>query len=260
MQTNTYHFKAVSLLITNYNRSKSLERLLNSFKQLNCSFGAIIVSDDGSKPEHLDYLKSIQTNYSFELITTPKNKGLANNINKGQDAVKTAYTLYVQEDFDPTPAFPVKLAQAVDILNEREEVDMMRFYAYFKYPHLTPFKNGFSEMRFNALVPGWKKFYQYSDHPHLRRSNFFEKFGRYEEGTGTEEGEYYMMMSFLKKKGKGLFYENKNELFEQKNTSSEPSTVNRKTLRRSNNFFISIVRVCYRLLKLHLNYFFGVRI
>ena len=32
--------------------------------------------------------------------------GLGNNINKGQDAVKTPLTLYVQEDFTPAAIFP----------------------------------------------------------------------------------------------------------------------------------------------------------
>ena len=46
-------FPGVTLLVTVYNRSRSLDRLLDAFKQLNCHFGDIVVSDDGSKPEHL---------------------------------------------------------------------------------------------------------------------------------------------------------------------------------------------------------------
>ena len=38
-------------------------------------------------------------------------------------------------------------------------------------------------MKFKIWYPGYKKFYAYSDHPHLRRSNFLEKFGRYSENT-----------------------------------------------------------------------------
>src|SRR5690349_1030002 len=102
----SYHFPEVSLLVTHYNRSRSLERLLKRYKELNCVFGEIIVSDDGSKPEHLDYINSLKSNYTFTLVTTEKNKGLGNNINKGQDAVTKPFTLYVQEDFDPTAAFP----------------------------------------------------------------------------------------------------------------------------------------------------------
>ena len=47
-------FPAVTLLITHYNRSNSLERLLNAFKALDVIFGDIIVSDDSSKEVHIN--------------------------------------------------------------------------------------------------------------------------------------------------------------------------------------------------------------
>ncbi|MBO3273520.1 glycosyltransferase, partial [Hymenobacter defluvii] len=98
-------FPAVTLLITHYNRSKSLERLLGAFKALGVMFGDIIVSDDNSKGLHVQAIEHLQTRYSFKLITAPVNRGLGNNLNKGQDAVATPYTLYVQEDFVPTHKF-----------------------------------------------------------------------------------------------------------------------------------------------------------
>ncbi len=106
-------FSTVTLLITHYNRSKSLERLLSAFKQWDCVFGDVVVSDDGSKPEHIEYLEALQQKYPFRLVKTPVNKGLGNNINKGQDAVTTPYTLYVQEDFIPTDLFRERLAGAL---------------------------------------------------------------------------------------------------------------------------------------------------
>ena len=101
-----YFFGEVTLLITHYNRSQSLEQLLLSFEALNCRFGDVVASDDGSKPEHIDYLLQLQKKHDFRLITTPENRGLGNNINKGQDAVHTPLTLYVQEDFTPAAIFP----------------------------------------------------------------------------------------------------------------------------------------------------------
>src|ERR1700761_940881 len=142
-------FDTITLLITHYNRSQSLQRLLQTFKTQGIQFGDIVVSDDGSKPEHLDKLKEIAPLYNFRLITTPKNAGLGNNINKGQDAVTTPYTLYVQEDFDPFPGYAQHLQDALDIMDERQDIDMARFYAYYKYPYLKPIRNGFSEMMFN---------------------------------------------------------------------------------------------------------------
>jgi glycosyltransferase involved in cell wall biosynthesis len=247
-------FNNITLLITHYNRSQSLQRLLQTFKTQGIQFGDIVVSDDGSKPEHLDKLKEIAPLYNFRLITTPKNAGLGNNINKGQDAVTTPYTLYVQEDFDPLPGYDQHLQDAVDIMEERPDIDMARFYAYYKYPYLKPIRKGFSEMMFNFWSPGYRKFHYYSDHPHLRRDTFFKKFGRYAEGYNIEKGEFMMTISFLKNKGKAIFYDDNKGLFDQLNTAAEPSTMKRGSLKLSDNPAIAFVRDIYRHLKYNYDY------
>jgi glycosyltransferase involved in cell wall biosynthesis len=248
--------KEVSLLITHYNRSNSLERLLRSFNELDIKFEQIIVSDDGSKSEHLDYIKHLEGEFKFKLVTTPKNKGLGNNINKGQDQVKTKYTLYVQEDFVPKPIFKEKLNASLKLLGRDNSYDMVRFYAYFKYPFLKPIESGFSVMKFSAWpwFLGYKKFYYYSDHPHLRRSNFFEKFGRYQENIPVERTEYRMMMSFLRNKGKALFYDDYTGLFSQENSSIEPSTVQRNYWRETKNPFVVILKHSYRYLRFNIDF------
>jgi len=247
-------FNNITLLITHYNRSQSLQRLLQTFKTQDIQFGDIVVSDDGSKPEHLNKLKEIAPLYNFRLITTPKNAGLGNNINKGQDAVTTPYTLYVQEDFDPFPGYAKHLQDAIDIMEERPDIDMARFYAYYKYPYLKPLRKGFSEMMFNFWSPGYMKFHYYSDHPHLRRDTFFKKFGRYAEGYNIEKGEFMMTMSFLKNKGKAIFYDDNKGLFDQLNTAAEPSTMKRSNLKRSDNPVIVFVRHIYRGFKYNYDY------
>jgi glycosyltransferase involved in cell wall biosynthesis len=251
---NKYFFKGVSLLITHYNRSQSLEQLLNSFLALDCHFEEIVVSDDGSRPEHTGYLEQIKDLYGFKLITTPVNRGLGNNINKGQDAVTCPLTLYVQEDFTPTALFPVRFAEALKLLNEEQSIDLVRFYAYFEYPYLSKPRHGFYEMDFKVWKPGYNKFYVYSDHPHVRRSSFFQKFGRYVEGEKGDVTEYSMMMSFLKKNGRALFYKDYTELFVQKNSEAEPSTMKRNMWRESNSFFIKQLRHLYRHLKFNIDY------
>jgi glycosyltransferase involved in cell wall biosynthesis len=249
-----FDFKDVTLLITHYNRSQSLEQLLIAFRSLNCRFGDIVVSDDGSKAEHVDHLRFIQSQYGFRLISTPVNRGLGHNINKGQDAVTTPLTAYIQEDFIPTQLFPSKFKDATELMHRRPEVDVVRFYAYFEYPYLkTPF-SGFYDMAFSVLKPGYRKFYVYSDHPHLRRNSFFDKFGRYDEGQKGDVTEYNMMMSFLKRKGKAVFYKDYAALFEQRNSSAEPSTMKRNKWRESDSFFISQLRHLYRHLKFNFDY------
>ena len=245
----TSKFDNVTLLITHYNRSKSLERLLENFAKQQISFGDIVVSDDGSKPEQITYLEFIQKKYNFRLIKAAKNAGLGNNINKGQDAVKTDYTLYVQEDFDPIKGYAKHLKDSLDIMAKIPGIDMVRFYAYFKYPYLKPYKDGFSEMIFKIWYPGYRKFHVYSDHPHLRRSTFLQKFGRYPEGIKGDKTEFSMAMSFLKHKGRAMFYEDFKGLFNQINSADEPSTMKRSDLRQSTNPFISFARAVYRNVK-----------
>ena len=238
-------FPDTTLLITHYNRSGSLERLLTSFENLECRFDAIVVSDDGSKPEHLNKIVSLQDRFNFQLVTTPVNKGLGNNINKGQAAIKSPFTLYVQEDFDPTAIFPAHFVDALGFMREDPSLDIVRFYAYFSYPNLKPFKKGFSEMVFSYWDFSHLKFYYYSDHPHLRRSNFLEKFGKYPEGLNINLTEYQMAISFLSKKGKGLFYNEFNTLFDQKNSAQEPSTLDRPSWKLSKNPLIQVSRLLY---------------
>lgn len=246
-----HQHQQIGVLITHYNRCKSLERLLLSLKKLDLAFNEIVVSDDGSQPVHLNELERLQTTYHFKLVTTPVNKGLGNNINKGQDAITSKYTLYIQEDFVPTEAFIQKLQNAKEYLESVAGLDMVRFYAYTKYPNLVPVQHGFSEMQFSQAYfwEGYQKFYLYSDHPHIRRSNFFEKFGRYQEGLNPERTEYRMMMQVLKVGAKVYFYNDHQSLFIQENTAEEPSTFKRNFWRNNDTIFINGLRHLYRYLR-----------
>lgn len=258
MSSTKLHFDKVTLLITHYNRSKSLERLLETFAAANCSFYDIVVSDDGSKPEHVEYIKSLHDKYSFQLVTAVKNGGLGNNINKGQDAVKSEYTLYVQEDFIPLPGFEKIFKDGLAILEERKDADTVRFYSYLNYPKLKPYKNGFAEMIFDPWSADIDKFPLYSDHPHVRRSDFFKKFGRYAEGKNPEKTEFDMMMSYLQHKGKGYLYTDYKAVFDQINTSTEPSTMHqqRRFWRNNNSFVLRTARFMYRQVLCNYSLFF----
>lgn len=249
MNPTSYYFNGVTLLITHYNRSRSLERLLNAFAELRCFFTNVVVSDDCSRPEHQQALVQLQKQHGFTLVTTPRNRGLGHNINKGQDAVRTAYTLYVQEDFVPKPAFVQKFQEALGLMTQDRHLDLIRFYAYDPYPYLKPYANGFSEMIFSRWASNYNKIYCYSDHPHLRRSSFSAKFGRYAEGIPGDRTEYRMCISFLQEKGKGLFYTGHKELFDQKNDSAEPSTMTRRVWTQSDHPLIAITRYLYRQIK-----------
>ncbi len=247
-------FNDISVLVTHYNRSKSLERLLKRLYQLDLKFHEIVVSDDSSIPEHLDFVEKLQTLYHFKLIKTPINKGLGNNINKGEKQISTPYILYIQEDFVPQLLFVEKLKKAHEFLQQDASLDFIRFYAYFKFPYLTPISDGFSEMHFKHgnFWEGYRKFYLYSDHPHLRRQNFFDRFGEYEEGIKPDRMEYNMMMQVLAGKPKAYFYDEINILLTQENIAEEPSTIKRNLL-RNNNLLLSVIsRAIYRYLRFNL--------
>jgi len=252
MTQEKHEFRDIALLITHYNRSKSLEKLLAAFEALDCTFAEIIVSDDGSQKEQLVALQDLKTKYNFKLITTPKNKGLGNNINKGQDNVTAPYTLYIQEDFVPKPIFPKHLKDAYNIINDDKKWDLISMYAYERYPYTKEYKSGFSERIFKPLP--WftnnLKFYLYSDHPHLRRSTFFNKFGRYREGINGDKTEMDMSMSFIKNNGQSLVYDDHYGLLTQENSQDEPSTANfRTTIENNGSLGIRIAKWGYAKIK-----------
>jgi glycosyltransferase involved in cell wall biosynthesis len=251
-----YHFDDVSLLVTHYNRSTSLERLLETFFALNCVFHEIVVSDDGSCKLHVQKLTELQQHYNFILIKSDQNKGLGNNINKGQDATTAPFTLYVQEDFIPTKLFPDSFCNAVQILREQNDFDIVRFYAYYNYPYLKEYEFGYSEMLYKFWYLKYRKIYMYSDHPHLRRSDFLLKFGRYDETITGDRMEYRKCIQFIQRKGKGMFFTNYTELFIQQNSDAEPSTMTRKTWTNTKNPAITVIRNVYRQLKYNLDIFF----
>lgn len=250
-------FNDISLLVTHYNRSKSLEKLLKRLLELNLQFYQIVVSDDGSTSEHLNYIETLQTTYSFKLLKAPHNKGLGNNINKGQNIIETPYTLYIQEDFVPQALFVEKLQKAHQFMQQDVKLDFVRFYAYFKFPYLKPVGDGFSEMLFShwKFWQGYRKFYVYSDHPHLRRQIFFNRFGEYDEGIKPDRTEYNMMMKVLAGKPKGYFYNDINVLLAQENDDGEPSTIKRNIFRNNNHLFAVAARAVYRYLRFNLELF-----
>ncbi len=244
-----YHFSGVALLITHYNRSSSLERLLQAFKGLNCTFDEIVVSDDGSLPVHIEALQALKNAYNFNLVLAQSNRGLGNNMNKGQDAVTAPLTLYVQEDFVPTERFPESFVDAVGILRTAPEFDFIRFYAYYNYPYLKPYKSGFSEMMYNIWYFKYRKIYFYSDHPHLRRSSFLTNFGRYAENVKGDRMEYLKCIEVLQKQPRALFFTEYTSLFTQVNSEAEPSTMSRSSWTQTDNPFVSAIRNVYRQIK-----------
>lgn len=239
-------YKDVTLLITHYNRTNSLERLLISVQKLDVVFAEVIVSDDASDEAHLLLLKELQSVYHFTIITAEKNGGLAANINKGQRAVTSAYILYVQEDFEITPFFKSVLPEAVSLMEADKGLDLVRFFAHFRYPYLEPYQGDFEEVSIPGLALDYTKIYAYSDTPHLKRVSFEKKFGAYREDLVADRMEYRMCLSFIANKGRCIINRHYASLFIHENLSVEPSTAKRPFRQSSKDFLIQIARFWYR--------------
>jgi glycosyltransferase involved in cell wall biosynthesis len=249
MQPYSLLLPGVTLLITHYNRSQSLERLLKAFENEGIQFESVVVSDDGSDVFHKERVSELSGQYDFRVIASEENKGLGHCLNKGQDAIITPLTLYVQEDFIPTEAFKGACKAAIELIQEDPNLDIVRFFSNFRYPYLKPYKKGFSKMFLPTLAINYKKIYLYSDGPHLRRSNFPEKFGPYRENVHGDRMEYWMCISFIKNGGNGLFYDDYHSLFLHINTTDEPSRMKRPEWNPKPNFFYAAAQYIYRQLR-----------
>lgn len=241
--------KDVTLLITHYNRSTSLERLLLSVQKLELFFAEVIVSDDASDAPHLQHLLELQTVHSFTIVAADKNGGLGANMNKGQRAVTTPYILYVQEDFEITPFFKEVLPQALTLMEQDKGLDLVRFFAHFRYPYLKPYSGDFEEVSIPGLALDYHKIYSYADTPHLKRATFEKKFGAYREDLKADRMEYRMCLSFLANKGRCVITKHYASLFLHENFADEPSTTTRPLRQSSKEFFIQIIRFWYRQVK-----------
>lgn len=224
----------VGLLITHYKRPESLRKLLEKFEELEVKFAQIVVSDDGSGEPYESQLESMKKDFNFDLVLTPVNAGLGNNINKGQDQLRTPYTIYVQEDFLPTEKFVEGFLKAQTYMEDDISIDMVKFWCWHSYPYLRGYKDSedYKLANFKVFAIDPYRFFLYGDPPHLRRSNFFEKFGRYTEGIPAPKTEKAMAMSFLQKGGRALWHESR-DMFIHENSEDEPSTQNYKGLKQS---------------------------
>src|SRR5690606_47375 len=104
-----------------------------------------------------------------------------------------------------------------------------------------------------SLAGNYSKIYMYSDHPHLRRTSFFHKFGRYIEGQKGDRTEYEMCLSFIKNKGRGLESKYFRELLVQRNSEVEPSTMVRDSWRNSDALPVRLIRYVCRQVKYNID-------
>jgi hypothetical protein len=250
-------FDDVTLLITHYNRSGSVQRLLETLLAQQLRFAAIVVADDGSLPAHRQRLERLVPVYGLQLVASARNYGLGHNLNQGQAHVQTALTLYVQEDFLPTPKFGPALQQAVALMRRDAQWDLVRFFANFQYPYTTPYQGEFAAITIPPFALDYHKIYAYSDNPHLRRTTFPAKFGPYREDLPGDRTEYRMCISFIQKHGQALLHNDFQGLFAHVNTAEEPSTMQRVAWKQQPSPLLTLAKTLYRQVKYNYDLLFS---
>jgi len=96
----------ISIIVTNYNGQKLLQKFLPNVFQNSPEADEIIVSDDASKDESLKYLKSIQTKYSkLKIISHHKNIGFAANTNYAVKKTNGDCVVLLNNDINPQPNY-----------------------------------------------------------------------------------------------------------------------------------------------------------
>ncbi|MFK7782438.1 glycosyltransferase family 2 protein [Psychroserpens sp.] len=189
----------LSILITHFNRPEALAICIEAIIKIEFPIPIeLVVSDDGSQLKYLDQLQDLPID---TLVTTPVNKGLASNLNRGIKACKGDYILYVQEDFIIKPEILNVLPESFELLNSKQ-LDMVRFRANYVFSHLIPLTNHVSRIPKFSIRNFNINTFQYSDNPFLSTPAFFERLNYFLENSSGPYGETEFAIRVLKSKSK----------------------------------------------------------
>jgi glycosyltransferase involved in cell wall biosynthesis len=140
-----------------------------------------IVSDDASDAMHLAHVQSLLFD---KYVFSPTNKGLGANCNKGIVASKGSYILQIQDDCE-FMGDPTLISRAVRILETDPDIGIIQLSIQTTHlPHETRcLDDGTRYVVFeNDGIPQKRATRRpYSDQPHLKRRQFFEDLGHYQE-------------------------------------------------------------------------------
>ena len=190
----------LSVVIFSYNRPQCLGRTVKDFVD-RCKFPKdrteIIINDDGSNRETLDYIVELRNDYpEITRINTGENLGMGRSFNNGIRSAKGRFVLHLQDDWSLVgdDGFVEK---SITILDADSNVAMVRvgplgnIYTPFRSDGMTPATYGTVDS-----IDLSKDYYLYSDNPHIKRRDFHDKFGYYREGKSCEATETDMCRRF----------------------------------------------------------------
>ena len=102
----------VSIITPFYNRAQYIEKCINSILGQTYSNWELILIDDGSEDNTAEICKDyMQQDKRISMITNNRNLGVANSRNKGLDAVKGDYIIFVDSDDFVTRVYIEKMLQ-----------------------------------------------------------------------------------------------------------------------------------------------------
>ncbi len=175
----------ISFFITHYNRPSDLLECLKAIKKLDLSHYEIVVSDDGSKTDVIERIKSFEID---KLLLSDFNRGLAGSINHGLKSCQGTYIIYCQEDFLLNKRIKDILHECISLL-DADKVDLIRFTSNFEFNKLIPLSENVSLIPRFSIKNFFQNYYRYSDHPFIIKNGFHKAFGYYLENTSGRYGE-----------------------------------------------------------------------
>ena len=155
---------------------------------------------DPDHPWHGDELQSMADTEGFDLRWREGPASLGANMNAAL-RLATAPTIFLVQD-DWLLLEPLDLSPGIDFLVATPTVELLRYSWPGDLPTFIPNIDGWRRIALDGMWP-------YGDNPHLRRSNFGNRFGWYLEGGrhGRSEGE---MLYRLVRLGTGIAVADRN--------------------------------------------------
>lgn len=110
----------LSIVIANYNRLDWLKKCLGALEAQTPAFldrFEVVLVDDGSAPEVVDFIKAYRAPYAFTAIFQ-KNRGPAVARNQGTRAAKGAYIAYIDNDSVAPPEWIERAFEAMALIKD----------------------------------------------------------------------------------------------------------------------------------------------
>jgi len=205
----------LTILIIHYDRINCLNKSLGKLYDAFGDSVKYIIGDDNT-PEHK--LKPIIDKFDVRIERLAKNSGLGANINNAITRVDTKYVLQIQDDHYLKDGVDHNfLKYGIECLEHNKDIDMIRF--------LLPYNLNIKENRFienlkvslinnNIFKNSPYPFYIYSDWPHLRSLESYNKFGRYVENKPVGVTELAYGMNLIINEGIIAYFEDFRNIFE----------------------------------------------